>query len=85
MACAKRRFSSEQTAKAAHRRAGYRLRVYRCDECRGYHTTNVDKNGPMQPYGAPHRRKGAHLKLAPVMTLEELEAAAAAKRAKYAG
>jgi hypothetical protein len=42
-ACGKRRFLSVLHARQAHRRAGYRIRVYRCEACRGYHVTAQDK------------------------------------------
>jgi hypothetical protein len=32
-------------ARLALRRAGNRVRVYRCDHCHGYHVTDADK-GP---------------------------------------
>lgn len=45
MACEKRRFDGPEQAKRAHRRASYRIRVYYCAECRGFHVTNPEKHG----------------------------------------
>lgn len=41
--CLKRAFASKREAKRAHRAAGFRLRVYWCDEHRAYHVTNNEK------------------------------------------
>lgn len=41
----KRTFRSERDARSAHRKAGYRIRVYRCDDCRFYHVTSHEKAG----------------------------------------
>lgn len=41
--CGKRCFPSEKAAKAAHRKAGWRIRVYYCRDCRAMHVTNNDK------------------------------------------
>lgn len=86
MTCAKRCFTSERAARKGHSRAGYRLRAYLCEECGFYHTTNMDKNGTSDYREAPkpHRRGRGHTYgLAPVMTLEELEARAAEMRSVY--
>lgn len=48
--CAKRRYDSEHAAKAAHRRFGGRIRVYRCDECKGYHVTASEKRENHRDY-----------------------------------
>lgn len=41
--CTKRRFGGKHDARLAHRKCGYRLRVYRCQDCRGWHVTNSEK------------------------------------------
>lgn len=41
--CLKRAYPSESSARRAHRRAGWRLRVYWCPRCYGYHVTNQEK------------------------------------------
>ena len=44
MACTKRKFRGLHDARKAHTRAGFRIRVYRCDECRAFHVTNAEKS-----------------------------------------
>lgn len=39
----KRSYASEQAAKAANRRARFRLFVYKCEFCLRYHCSNADK------------------------------------------
>lgn len=39
MACDKRTFSSKNQAHRAVQTMGQTIRVYYCEECRGYHTT----------------------------------------------
>ena len=41
--CRKRRYDPRDAATKAHRRAGWRVRPYRCDRCHGWHVTNGDK------------------------------------------
>lgn len=41
--CGKRAFVSLRAARDAHRRAGWRLRVYRCPDCGLLHVTNAEK------------------------------------------
>lgn len=43
--CAKRRFTGVHSARQAYRQAGFRIRTYKCDKCRGYHVTNDEKHG----------------------------------------
>ena len=82
MTCTKRSYESEQAAKKAHFRAGYRLRVYRCPECHAFHTTNADKTPRLDWRDAkPLRRRSART-LAPERTLAEVEAIAAQMRAR---
>jgi hypothetical protein len=47
--CGKRTYPSEHQAKRAHQRASWRLRVYYCDDCHGYHVTNQEKRGGYEP------------------------------------
>jgi hypothetical protein len=42
--CTKRPFASVHDARVAHRRAGFRVRVYRCPDCHHYHVTNNEKH-----------------------------------------
>ncbi len=79
--CDKRGFRSVAEARHAHRRAGYRLRVYRCPMCGDYHTTNADKH-KQGGYQDPVRRTSGSRgrELAPTMTLEQLEAEARKRR-----
>lgn len=39
----KHRYTSVHAARRAHGKAGFRLRVYPCDLCRGFHVTNDEK------------------------------------------
>lgn len=41
--CAKHAYASVKAARRAHRKASYRIRVYRCDACHAWHVTNQDK------------------------------------------
>lgn len=41
--CPKKRFDSVVAARRAHRKAHYRIRVYHCEYCAGYHVTNNEK------------------------------------------
>ena len=41
--CPKRGFDSRAAAMAAHSKAGWRIRVYRCRVCHLLHVTNADK------------------------------------------
>lgn len=41
--CVKRRYLSAHEARIAQRRAGYRIRVYQCPDCRAWHATNNEK------------------------------------------
>ena len=41
--CGKRCYHSERQARAAHRRASYRIRAYFCAICRAFHVTNSEK------------------------------------------
>lgn len=79
MECQKRGYESVARARAAHARAGYRLRVYLCAECGLYHTTNADKGSlwDVRYGGSVSQLDGM---LAPTMTWEELTAAAERKR-----
>lgn len=43
--CTKRRFRGVKDARLAFQRAGFRVRVYSCDHCGGYHVTNDEKHG----------------------------------------
>lgn len=43
--CTKKTFTSIDAAKRAHRKASYRIRVYRCESCGAFHVTNDEKNG----------------------------------------
>jgi hypothetical protein len=43
--CAKRCYASRSAAKAAHTKAGHRIRVYLCRDCKRWHVTNQDKHG----------------------------------------
>lgn len=52
--CSKRRFDSKGAALDVRRHVGNRVRVYFCDECRAWHTTNEDKYAHERPF----RRKG---------------------------
>jgi hypothetical protein len=45
-----RAFDSEDHARAAHRKAGFRFRAFRCEGCGRWHVSADEKNG---------RRKGA--------------------------
>ncbi len=86
--CTRRSFTSVTAARAAHKKAGYRFRVYPCPECGSFHTTNVDKNGTsdMRPVkGARHGRARNPLELAPIRTFEQVVALAAEMRAQRAG
>lgn len=81
MTCAKRRYASESAAHWAHRKAGYRIRVYRC-ECGWLHVGNADKTPPVQgfqPSLGRSRKTYLHPE-APVLTLEQVQAIAAEKR-----
>lgn len=41
--CEKRTYKSRKAARFAVRRAGNRLRTYKCDVCRGWHVTDSEK------------------------------------------
>jgi hypothetical protein len=41
----KRPYRSKRDAKAAHLKAGFRIRIYKCEFCRLLHVTNQDKGG----------------------------------------
>lgn len=43
--CGKTLYTSEGQAKQAHKRAGFRIRVYWCNLGRGWHATNKDRKG----------------------------------------
>lgn len=43
MACAKVGYTSVKAARRAHNRAGFRIRVYECEECGRLHVTNEEK------------------------------------------
>lgn len=75
MICTKRRYESIAHAREGHKKAGYRIRVYRCHPCRSYHVTNADKRAALTPEG-----RLPPMSLAPEMTLAEVEAIAAQKR-----
>ena len=80
--CTKRGYSSEHAAMEAHKFAGYRLRVYLCERCNRWHTTNADKTDPLGPQLSGVRRstKRRVMGLAPERTLAEVEAIAARMR-----
>lgn len=42
-ACSKRGYPTAHEARVAHRRAGFRLRVYTCPDCHAWHVTNAEK------------------------------------------
>lgn len=42
--CTKRVFGSARAAKEHNHHARFRLHVYWCDECHGYHASNGDKS-----------------------------------------
>lgn len=41
--CRKRSFGGPGDARRAHRHASYRIRVYKCEDCGGWHVTNNEK------------------------------------------
>ena len=41
--CSKKVYVSVREARVCHNNAHWRIRVYWCDECRGYHATNAEK------------------------------------------
>lgn len=41
--CRKRAYTSVRAARLAHRSASWRLRVYRCADCRKFHVTAQEK------------------------------------------
>lgn len=41
--CFKRAYASEHDARCAHRRAGWRVKVYRCPQCKRFHVANKEK------------------------------------------
>ena len=41
--CGKRRYESKRAARAAHRHARFRLHIYFCESCHGYHVANGEK------------------------------------------
>lgn len=41
--CGKVTYVSRASAKAAHRWAGFRIKIYFCHECRGWHVCNAEK------------------------------------------
>lgn len=45
-ACGKRAYGSAAKAREANRHASWRIRVYRCRECRAWHASNADKRSP---------------------------------------
>lgn len=42
--CGKRCFRSAASARSAHTRARWRVRIYFCRPCRAFHATNQDKH-----------------------------------------
>lgn len=42
--CGKRGYPSQSQARAANRKAGWRVRPYRCDVCHAWHVTNHEKS-----------------------------------------
>lgn len=82
--CRKKPYCSRSAVLAAHRSAGFRYRAYQCPECSGlWHLTNADKSDfHWEPRleGMHHVRRSGVLGLAPVRSLEELEAIAARMR-----
>jgi hypothetical protein len=41
--CQKRTYPSPYQAKVAHAKASWRVRVYQCEDCGGWHVTNHEK------------------------------------------
>lgn len=53
--CGKLVYSSEQAAKDASVHAGFRIRIYWCDECEAWHTTNNSKSGGERGHKRKHK------------------------------
>lgn len=51
--CGKRCFTSVKAARAAHKRARFRVRIYFCLACCAWHATNQDKHA--HDGGGPRR------------------------------
>lgn len=83
MTCRKRQYESVETARAAHSRAGFRIRIYDCEECGKMHVTNADKGWRWDDAvsGCEANIDG---QLAPEMSLEELRAEADRRKASKA-
>ena len=80
--CDKIGYPSRRAAKKAARiradHSGEALRVYACPDCGRWHmTSNVSRDKP-----APSPRSRTNIRRTPVRTIEEMEARAAAIRAK---
>jgi hypothetical protein len=84
--CGKRAYQSTRQAREAHRRAGYRLKVYRCDRGPAYHVANPEKASATTANLTILARRRSGPKpvpgLAPVRTLDEVRAIAAEMRGR---
>lgn len=89
MACSKRQYGSVDAAMKAHR-VGWRIRTYHCPECHHVHVANADKRpGSPDPERRAFRGRSRTTRylqgtLAPELSLADLEAIAARKRARFA-
>lgn len=54
MNCEKRTYGSAKAAKASNGHARFRLHIYWCAECRGFHVSNADKCGHAPSQRDPH-------------------------------